>query len=150
MNRWTLSIAGGCGLLIVGCGSSSSSSSTPTPAAVTSASVSSQSAAGSARIVIDPTHGGVGTVVHVTGSGYAPNVTLSGTLCTLDSQGVVENPLTDCDVVDVVTATTDATGGFTATLTVKRIPTKKAGYQIGFGMPGNAAQSAGAAFTVDG
>jgi hypothetical protein len=141
-------------LLVSACGGGSTSTSSPTPtpatAATSTTAVSAQSAAGTARVVIDPTHGSVGTVLQVTGSGYAPGIVLSGALCTTDAQGVVASPLTDCDVLDVVSVTTDATGSFTTTFTVKRIPPKKSAYQVGFGRPGDSTQSAGAVFTVDG
>jgi len=100
-------------------------------------------------VVLSPTHGKVGTTVHVVGSGYGPNLQLTGALCTVNASGVVENPISDCDVLDVVTVTTDAGGGFSSDYTVKRVPARKAGYQLGYGQLGNAAQSAGAPFTID-
>jgi hypothetical protein len=87
--------------------------------------------------------------VHAVGSGYGPNLQLTGTLCTVNASGAVENPISDCDVLDVVTAVTDAGGSFMSDYTVKHVPARKAGYQLGYGQLGNAAQSAGAAFTID-
>ncbi|HEY6379360.1 MAG TPA: hypothetical protein VI316_09280 [Candidatus Dormibacteraeota bacterium] len=109
----------------------------------------SQSASGTAKVVLSPTHGKVGAVIHVVGSGYGPNLQLTGALCTVNAGGAVENPISDCDVLDVVVAVTDAGGGFVSDYTVKRVPPLKAGYEIGYGQPGNSAQSAGAPFTID-
>jgi hypothetical protein len=159
MNRRNLALLVAASALLAACGSSDTSSSSPSPAptsppptstpAATAAATGAQSAAGTAKLVIDPTHGKVGTVIHVTGSGYAPGIALTGALCAVDAQGAVANPLSDCDVLDVVNVTTDTTGGFVTTYTVKAIPTAKAGYQVGFGRLGDSTQSAGAVFTVD-
>jgi len=100
-------------------------------------------------VILNPNHGKVGSVIHVIGMGYSPGVSVTGTLCALDATGNVANPLTDCDVVNTVTVTTDATGGFMTDFTVKRIPPPQAAYDIGFGVQGDNANSAGAVFTVD-
>ena len=143
-------------LVLAACGSSSSSSTSTTSSSSTApassdTTSSTAAATGHAMVALDPTHGKVGTVVKVTGSGYGPNVSVTGTLCTIDATGQIANPLTQCDVVDTVPATTDSTGAFTATFTVKRIPTpaQSGGYTIGFGVQGDAANSAGAPFTID-
>jgi len=63
----------------------------------------------------------------------------------------VSNPLQQCDVVNTVTVTTDANGGFITDYTIKRIPAPVAGgvgYSIGFGVQGDASNSAGAAITI--
>ena len=137
-------------LVLAACGSSSSSTTT-TSSATSAPAATSAAAAHQAAVTISPTHGKVGAVIAVTGSGYSPGVSVTGTLCTIDATGQIANPLTQCDVVDTVTVTTDSSGGFTANFTVKRIPTpaQAGGYTIGFGVQGDNANSAGAPFTVD-
>lgn len=145
--------------LLAGCGSSSSSTDTGTSssaAATTSATTSSSAATspavtplGKASVTLTPNHGKVGSVIHVVGAGYSPGVSVTGTLCAIDASGNVANPLTDCDVVNTVTVTTDAQGGFTTDFAVKRIPPPQAAYTIGFGVQGDNANSAGGVFTVD-
>jgi hypothetical protein len=161
--RWAAAIAvvaaTACAAAACGSTSSTSTSTSASTAAQTSSSTatsssssavaSSLSASGTAKVVLTPTHGKVGTTVHVVGSGYAPNIQLTGTLCAVNTSGIVENPISDCDVLDVVAAVTDASGGFTSDYTVKRVPPPKAGYELGYGQVGSSAQSAGATFTVD-
>lgn len=138
--------------VLAACGGSSSSS--PTPAPTGSSETSTLTVTGTpapsyqAKVVIDPTTGKVGSVIHVQGSGYSPNVTVTGTICAVNAQGQVDNPLTDCDVVDTVSVTTDANGNFTADYTIKRIPPAKAMYTIGFGVRGDPSNSAGAVITI--
>jgi len=99
-------------------------------------------------VVINPTSGKVGSVIAVTGSGYSPNTQVTGTICALTASGAVDNPLTDCDVVNTVTVTTDASGAFTTNFTIKRVPPPKAAYNIGFGVQGDATNAAGAVITI--
>jgi hypothetical protein len=100
-------------------------------------------------LALDPTHGALGVTVRVTGSGYGPGVALTGTICAVDAQGNVGNPLAQCDITNIVSVTTDTQGGFAATYTLKRLPTARSGFQIGFGTSTDSSESAGAAFAVD-
>jgi hypothetical protein len=101
-------------------------------------------------VTLIPNHGKVNSVIHVVGSGYSPGVSVTGTICTVTASGGVDNPLTDCDVVNTVTVTTDTSGGFATDFTIHRIPTPaKAAYTIGFGVQGDNANSAGGALTID-
>ena len=140
------------GMLAAGCGAPTASTSvaTATPAGVAAhASATSAAVRYSPKLTLQPTHGPIGTVVHVTGTGYAPTTPLTGSLCAVDALGNVSNPLAACDVADTVTITTDAQGDFAADYTVKRVPPPQAGYAIGFGTAGDNADSAGATFAVD-
>jgi hypothetical protein len=148
------SIAGalaGTVLLLAGCGSSGPASQTPSPLPTATASPISRDATAGRKpvLVLDPTHGALGVTVRVTGSGYGPNVMLTGTICAVDAQGNVQNPLAQCDVTNIVSVTTDGHGGFATTYTVKRLPAARSGYTIGFGMSGDSGESAGSAFAID-
>lgn len=152
----------GMAALLAACGSSSSSTDTGTSSSSaagapsssatssTAATTSSSTAAHQAMVTLTPTHGKVGSVIHVVGSGYSPGVSVTGTICTVNASGGVDNPLMDCDVVNTVTVTTDASGGFATDFTIKRIPTPmKAAYTIGFGVQGDNSNSAGGVLTID-
>ena len=152
MNLRLAFVVTAAGALLAACGSSSSPSATPTPTptpAPTAAATGGQSATGTAKVTIDPTHGKVGTVIHVVGSGYAPNEVIMGALCAVNASAAVENEFTDCDILGAVTVTTDAGGGFATAYTVKKIPPPKAAYALGFGKVGDSTQSAGAVFAID-
>jgi hypothetical protein len=131
--------------LLSACGSTAP----PAPSATLSPLSSSPAASRAPVLVLDPAHGALGVTLHVTGSGYGPKVELTGTICAVDAQGDVQNPLAQCDIANIVTVTTDTHGGFTAAYTLNRLPTRMSGYQIGFGTAGDAGESAGAAFVVD-
>ena len=105
-------------------------------------------------VTIVPDHGGVGTVVAITGSGFVPRSSLRASICAVDAQGNVPNYLFDCDLGNTVAASADAGGNVHASFTVHAIPHRISGggYHIGLGPitgpdPGN---DGGASFTVDG
>ena len=102
-----------------------------------------------AMVTLTPNHGKVGSVIHVVGSGYSPGVSVTGTICAINASGGVDSPLMDCDVVNTVTVTTDAQGGFTTDFTIHRIPPAKAAYSLGFGVQGDNSNSAGGLLTID-
>jgi hypothetical protein len=136
--------------LLAACGSSGTAQPTATAAPTPAATPTPTPAAHQAVVMINPASGKVGTKIHVTGSGYSPNVSVTGTICALDATGMVSNPIQQCDIVNAVTATTDASGAFTADYTVMRIPAAVPGgkgYSIGFGVQGDASNSGGAVFT---
>lgn len=149
-------VSAGVVLAVVGCGGSSTSSSPTSATSPSESTTSVSSPAGGAstspthmaKVVISPTTGKVGSVIHVEGSGYSPNVTLSGTICAVDAQGQVANPFTDCDILDVVTVTTDANGNFSTDYKIVKLPPPKAAYTIGFGVQGDPSNSAGAVITI--
>ena len=135
--------------MIAACGSSGTAQPTATATASPQATPV-PTVAHQPVVMINPASGKVGTKIHVTGTGYSPTVGVTGTICALDATGMVSNPLQQCDVVNTVTVTTDASGAFTADYTVMRIPAAVPGgkgYSIGFGVQGDASNSGGAVFT---
>jgi hypothetical protein len=140
--------------MLAACGSSSSSSSTPAATPVpTPVATPTPAVAVAPKVVITPNHGKVGDTLHAVGSGYKPNIPVTGTVCALDATGMVANPLAQCDVVNTVTVTPDATGAFTTDFVIKKFPppvTGGLGFALGFGSQTDAADSSGAALTKDG
>ena len=105
-------------------------------------------------VTISPDRGGVGTVVAVIGSSFAPGSHLRASICAVDAKGNVPNYLFDCDLGNTVPATADAAGNVAVSFTVKAIPHRISGggYRIGLGPitgpdPKN---DGGAPFSVDG
>jgi hypothetical protein len=145
----------GMAALLAACGSSTTSSSSPSTTSSTTSTTTS-AAASSAHtpvVVLTPNHGKVGDTIHAVGSGYSPNVQVTGTICALDATGpTVTNPLTQCDVVNTLAVTTDATGAFVADFVIKKFPPLPAGslgLTLGFGVQGDASNSGGGALTMD-
>jgi hypothetical protein len=146
----------GVAALLAACGSSTTSSSSSAAAVTTTTTSTTPAAASTAHtpvVVLTPNHAKVGDTIHAVGSGYSPNVQVTGTICALDSTGpTVTNPLAQCDVVNTLAVTTDANGGFTADFVVKKfppLPTGSLGYTLGFGVQGDATNSGGGALTMD-
>lgn len=146
----------GVAALLAACGSSDTSTSSSASASSSSSSSSTSTttaAAAQAKVVLTPTHGKVGDTIHVVGSGYKPNIAVTGTVCALDATGMVTAPLTQCDVVNTLTVTPDATGAFATDFKIMKFPppvTGGLGYSLGFGSQTDATDSAGAALTKDG
>jgi neocarzinostatin family protein len=104
-------------------------------------------------VAISPTHGRVGTVVQISGTGFKPKSSLRASICAVDAQGNVPNFLFDCDLGHTVGAQADAAGTVQVSFTVRSIPhtIKGGGYHIGLGPitgpdPSN---DGGADFSVD-
>jgi hypothetical protein len=143
--------------MLAACGSSDSTSSsaaaaTPTPTPVATPAPT-PAVAVAPKVVITPNHAKPGDSIHAVGSGYKPNIAVTGTVCALDATGMVPNPLAQCDVVNTVTVTPDATGAFSTDFKVVKFPppvTGGLGYALGFGSQTDAADSSGAALTKDG